>query len=343
MAPLVNDNFEAAKELSKFCEIRHIPTNYAEVSVIDGKNLYQFKGFNNMEKSGFSNDIDFVTKTKNRLVEIWKKSTPLSNNTLESLIGPYGCRPTDLIKRNRNVDKIQFIEENEKITEKEIVEKIFRAKRIPIKDISKDLHIMYATGGSAVVHPPEVFNLPDLMFEVQHIDKHSGFGQGDALVVFCWLKTPNGYAFVPAGGIGDNPKGVSFRKAEFAGFPAEENYRLVKKDVLQVHAHGNTLFAGWTIPIPLSSRYVLPPATLLIEGYGDVKTKGYTTVMLSGFRNKTEINGFDAFVTFTHPASNYSGPGTDGFFIRDLVVTMTPPLEGCQVEKIEKNSKSYPI
>ena len=325
MAPLVNDNFEAGKELSKFCEIRHIPTNYAEVSVIDGKNLYQFKGFNRNEKSGFSKDLDFITKTKNRLVEIWKKSTPLSNNTLESIIGPYGCRPTDLIKRNRNVDKIQFIEENEKITEKEIVEKIFRAKRIPIKDISKDLHIMYATGGSAVVHPPEVFNLPDLMFEVQHIDKHSGFGQGDALVVFCWLKTPKGYAFVPAGGIGDNPKGVAFRKAEFAGFPAEENYRLVKKDVLQVHVHGNTLFAGWTIPIPLSSRYILPPATLLVEGYGDVKTKGFTTVMLSGFRNKTEINGFDAFVTFTHPASNYSGPGTDGFFIRDLVVTMTPP------------------
>ncbi len=88
---------------------------------------------------------------------------------------------------------------------------------------------MYATGGSAVVHPPEVFNLPDLMFEMQHIDKHSGFGQGDALVVFCWLKTPNGYAFVPAGGIGDNPKGVAFRKTEFAGFPAEENYHLREK------------------------------------------------------------------------------------------------------------------
>ncbi len=342
MAPLLNDNFEAAKKLSKICEVRHIPTNYAEVTVIDGKNLYQFKGFNNNEKIGFSKDEDLVTKTKNRLAEIWKKATPLSNNTLESLIGPYGCRPTDLIKRNRNFDNIQFIEENEKITEKEIVEKIFKAKRIPIKDISKDLHIMYATGGSAVVHPPEVFNLPDLMFEVQHIDKHSGFGQGDALVVFCWLKTPIGYAFVPAGGIGDNPKGVAFRKAEFAGFPAEENYRLVKKDVLQIHAHGNTLFAGWTIPITLSSRYILPPATLLIEGYGDVKTKGYTTVMLSGFRNKTEINGFDAFVTFTHPASNYSGPGTDGFFVRDLVVTMTPPREGdkSKVKELEKKGNT---
>lgn len=328
LAPLVNDNFEAAEKLSKFCQIRHIPMNYMEVAVFDGKNLFQFKGSNNLDKSGFSNDAAYVKKTRNSLVEIWKKSTPLSDSTLESILGPFGCRPTDLINRRRNVDNIQFIDEHEKITEKEIVEKIFNAKRIPVKDISKDLHIMYATGGSAIVHPPEIFNLPDLMFEVQHIDKHSGFGQGDALVVFLWLKTPKGYAFVPAGGIGDNPKGVAFRKAEFAGFPAEENYRLVKKDVLQVHVHGNTLFVGWTIPIPLLSRYVLPPATLLLEGYGNVKTKGYTTVMRSGFRNKTEINGFDAFVTFMHPASNYSGPGTDGFFIRDLVVTMTPPPEG---------------
>lgn len=339
MAPLVRDNFEAAEKLSRFCQIKHIPMNYPEVTVIDGKNLFQFETSNNPEKTGFSDDATYVTKTKNHLVEIWKKSTPLSDKTLESMIGPYGYRPTNLINRKKNVDKIQVIEENEKITEKEIIEKIFRAKKIPIKDISKDLHIMYASGGSAIVRPPKIFNLPDLMFDVQHIDKHSGFGQGDSMMVFLRLKTPTGYKFVPAGGIGDNPKGVAFRKAEFAGFPFEENYRLVKKDVLQVYVHGNTLFVGWTIPIPLlPPRYILPPATLLMEGYGDVRTKGYTVVMLSGFRNKNEVNGFDAFVTFTHPASNYSGPGTDGFFIRDLVVTMTPPpkSDNFKVKELEK-------
>ena len=326
MAPLINDNFETAKKLSKCCQIRHIPLSYAEVSVIDGKSLFQFTGFNNEEKSGFSNDLAYVSKKRNALFEIWKRATPLSDSTLESIIEPCGYRPTDLINRKRNVEKIQIIEGNEKITEEEIVEKIFNAKRRPVKNASKDLNIMYANGGSAIVHPPEIFNLPDLMFEVQHINKLSGFGQGDALVVFLWLKTPNGYTFVPAGGIGDNPKGASFRKAQYSGFPAEENFSLVKKEVLQVHVHGNTLFVGWTIPIPLlPPRYVLPPATLLIEGYGNVKTKQYTSVTLSGFKNKTEINGFDAFVTFMHPASKYSGPGTDGFFIRDLILTMTPP------------------
>ena len=326
LVPLIKDNFEAAKTLSQFCNIRHIPMNFTEVAIIDGKNLFRFKGSNNIEKNGFSDNSAYVSKIRNSLIEIWEKSTPLSISTFESIIGPYGCRPTDLINIKKNVDNIEFVEENEEITEKEIVEKIFKAKKIPVKNISTDLHMMYASGGSAIVHPPKNFNLPDLMFEIQHIDKHSGFGQGDALVVFLWLKTPKGYTFVPAGGLGDNPKGVAFRKAEFGGFPAEENYRLVKKDVLQVHVHGNTLFIGWTVPIPLlPPRYVLPPACLLIEGYGDVKTKGYTTVMLSGFRNKTELNGFDAFVTFMHPASKYSGPGTDGFFIRDLILTINPP------------------
>jgi len=326
LVPLIKDNFEAAKTLSQFCNIRHIPMNFTEVAIIDGKNLFRFKGSNNIEKNGFSDNSAYVSKIRNSLIEIWEKSTPLSISTFESIIGPYGCRPTDLINIKKNVDNIEFVEENEEITEKEIVEKIFKAKKIPVKNISTDLHMMYASGGSAIVHPPKNFNLPDLMFEIQHIDKHSGFGQGDALVVFLWLKTPKGYTFVPAGGLGDNPKGVAFRKAEFGGFPAEENYRLVKKDVLQVHVHGNTLFIGWTVPIPLlPPRYVLPPACLLIEGYGDVKTKGYTTVMLSGFRNKTELNGFDAFVTFMHPASKYSGPGTDGFFVRDLILTMNPP------------------
>ena len=56
-----------------------------------------------------------------------------------------------------------------------------------------------------------------------------------------------------------------------------------------------------------------------------LKQTPYTVILPSGFRNRLESNGFDAFVTFMHPASKYSGPGTDGFFIRDLVLTMTPP------------------
>ncbi len=328
LVPIIKDNFEAAKNLLQFCQIRHIPTNHTEATVIDSKEFFQFKGSNQTDLNTifYSNNSGYVKKIKSNLYNTWKTAIPLSDNTLESILGPYSSRPSDFITRRRQVDKIQFIEETQKTTEKEIIEKIMKAKRIPIKNVSDDLHIMYASGGSAIVHPPESFNLPDLMFEIQHIDKNSGLGQADAITVFLWLDTPNGKTFVPAGGLGDNPKGVAFRRSHYAGFPAEINHRLVRKSELEIRVHANTLFAAWTVPIPLlPPKYILPPACITIEGYGNVKTNAYTVLLPSGFRNKLESNGFDAFVTFIHPASKYSGPGTDGFFVRDFIVTMTPP------------------
>jgi hypothetical protein len=86
--------------------------------------------------------------------------------------------------------------------------------------------------------------------------------------------------------------------------------------------YGNSLFAGWTVPIQLfPQQLTLPPACIQIEGYGDVKTAAYTLVNPSGYTQKVEENFLDAFVTFFHPSSKYSGAGTDGFFIRDFVVT----------------------
>ena len=329
LAPVMKDNFKAAQNLSEFCQIRHIPANQTCVTIIDKKELFQFKSFDNKTESEtvfYSSNSSYVKKIENSLMNIWKSAIPVSDKTLESILGPYSSRPSDSILRKKKIDKFVILEEKEEITEKEIIEKILSAKRIPVKDLSKDLHIMYASGGSAIVHPPKAFGLPDLMFEIHHIEKHSGFGQGDAVTVFLWLKTAKGYMFVPAGGLGDNPQGVAFRKSNYAGYPAGENHRLVRKDELQVRVHGNTLFVGWTVPIPLlPPKYILPPACMLIEGYGNVKTNSYTILLPSGFRSKVESNGFDAFVTFMHPSSRYSGPGTDGFFVRDLVLTMTPP------------------
>ena len=95
---------------------------------------------------------------------------------------------------------------------------------------------------------------------------------------------------------------------------------------MQIRVHGNTLFAGWTVPIPLyPSEHVLPPACVLIEGYGDIKTDAYRIIEPSGAEVKVKQNGFDAFVTFMHPSSKYSGPGTDGFLIRDFFLEVTKP------------------
>ncbi|MBM4400418.1 MAG: hypothetical protein FJ045_00540 [Crenarchaeota archaeon] len=93
-----------------------------------------------------------------------------------------------------------------------------------------------------------------------------------------------------------------------------------------MQVHGNTLFAGWTVPIPLyPPQYVLPPASLLFEGYSKLKTVVTKIEMPSGAKVIDEGNGFDAFVTFFHPASKYAGPGTDGIFVRDMVMTVYPP------------------
>ena len=331
MVPIMENNFKEIKKLSKNVEIKHIPTTTLEAVVIDNKEVFQFNfllnDFSSKQTNLYSKNLTYVKKLKDRLNEIWQKATPASDTTLESIFGlnPY----TQSSPSNKEeLDGIITVDEDEKITEKEIVQKIIGAKRKPVKDVSKDFHVMYASGGSAIVHPSKSFNLPDLLFQIHHIDKSSGFGQADAITVFLWMQTPNGYKFVPAGGLGDNPKGVAFRKSQYAGFPAEQNHRLVRRDELQVRVHGNTLFAGWTVPIPLlPPKYVLQPSCLQIEGYGNIVTKAYTNIMPSGFKNKLELNGFHAFVTFMHPESKYSGPGTDGFFIRELVLTMTPPIK----------------
>ncbi len=62
----------------------------------------------------------------------------------------------------------------------------------------------------------------------------------------------------------------------------------------------------------------------MIEGYGNVRTEAYTVVQPSGGKFKAKQNGFNAFVTFMHPSSKYSGPGTDGLFVRDFVGDFTP-------------------
>jgi hypothetical protein len=184
---------------------------------------------------------------------------------------------------------------------------------------------MYATAALALIHPPKTFNLPDMLIRINQIDKRSTFGAEDVIVVYLWQETPNGHAYIQAACIGDNPVAVIKRREAEGDNPSKENIQLVEKNKIQIRIFGNSLFCGWAIPIPLYPNYVLPPACLSIEGYGKIKTKAFSTILPSGFRYDIEYNYFDAFVTFMHPTSNYSGPGIDSLFARDLVVTTTLP------------------
>jgi len=75
----------------------------------------------------------------------------------------------------------------------------------------------------------------------------------------------------------------------------------------------------------MPSKYTLPPACILLENYNELRTRATEFTYPSGVKANVEVNGYDAFVTFFHPASKYSGPGTDGVIGRDVVAIMHPP------------------
>lgn len=357
MAPIVSENLEAAKQLSKLCTVKHVPPNYLSTTIIDGKHLFQFKKSTSekqpldssvhSENTLYTNNPEYVQKTKTMLNEIWKNASSPSADNLKSIFGstirsqsssyfpgairgagPHGTfhpLPPDPAKKG-DYPVIEVIDEDPsgKLTEQDVLNEIMSAQKNPPKN---QLWKVYSSQAIAIIHPPDFFNLPPMLIRAHHIEKHSTFGEADVIMINLWLETPNGHAYVPVAVLADSPKAQAWWKTHFAATPAGRNVQLAKKDELQIRVHGNTLFAGWTVPISLfPSQYVLPPACMLIEGYGDVKTAAYTIIGPTGAGYTAKQNGFDAFVTFMHPSSKYSGPGTDGFFVRDFVGDISPNI-----------------
>jgi sugar-specific transcriptional regulator TrmB len=338
MAPIVKQNYEEAEQILKFCEVRHVPLSYAGTTIIDKKHLFKFKVSENQgncdsmhfENTFYTNDIRYVEKMNNVLMSIWKNALAPSTNKPGLMFGPFSSvsLPPEQTRMAKEGDA-QLIEVKPEgvLTEKEVLNRIIHPQKISAKDPSKDAARLFASMAMVVIHPPDYLNLPDLMIQAAHAEKQSTYGSGDYLIVFLWLDTPKGKAFVPVAFVADDCfKGKDFMKFFFAGSPAAQNVQIFKKDELEVRVHGTTLFVGWTVPIRLfPPRYILPPACLLVEGYGKVKTAGTTMLHPSGFKSEMEGNFFDAFVTFMHPESKYSGPGTDGFFAREFIMTQIPP------------------
>jgi sugar-specific transcriptional regulator TrmB len=341
MAPIVHENSEVAEQLSKTCAVRHVPKDYFVTTIVDEKHLFQFKtpsleqekldSMTRFRNTFYTNEFEYVEKMKNTLNDIWRNASTPSTVGMESIVGPYGPTFNTLLGNDpmskTNAVKLIDVKPPGTITEKEVLNKIVHAQKIIAKDPVKDVSRLYGSFAIVLIHPPDYFDLPEMMIHVNKIEKQSTFGAEDALTIFLWLETPTGHAYVPVATVGDSLNAQPIRKAMFAGSPAGENVQIVRKDELQVRVHGNTMFAGWTVPIPLyPPPYTLPPACLLIEGYGNVKTLAVTLLHSSGFKSEIEENYFDAFVTFMHPSSKYSGPGTDGCFIRDLIMTKYPRI-----------------
>ena len=340
MAPITSESLKAAQGLSKYAAIRHVSASYLETTIVDGKHLFQFKNRPSeeekpdmqqyFENAFYTNNLEYVGKTKNMLSDVWRNAQALPTLTLGSIIGPKRDTvirfPENPWKKISGVTIIE--EEHGAITEKDILNKIISAQKIPAKEPSKDINLLYGSLGMAVIHPPDYFNLPEMVISTWHIDKQSSLGGEDMVSIHLWLETPSGPAYVPVAAIGDNPQAVEIRKVNLSRTPAGQNNQLARKDELYVRVHGNTMFAGWTVPIPLFPQpYTLPPACILFEGHGTPKTGIFKQKTSWGPRPRTqtyEFNGFEAFVTFMHPDAKYAGPGTDGLLFRDLVAIFSP-------------------
>jgi HTH-type transcriptional regulator, sugar sensing transcriptional regulator len=347
MAPITRSNLQTALLLSEFCMVRHVSTSYLNTTVIDRKQLFQFKYRRSVQKNPieatsfentyYTNDSDYVEKINRVLDSVWENSYPASAVTIEDITKPprpaIAPVPDDEFSVSRKGSSHQKniigVEEKPRVvTEEYVLNKIINSKRIPVRILSEDTVYLYGSWATAVFHPPTSFNLPDLIIVAIHCNKQSSFGGSDSLQIHAWLETPNGHTFVPVATIGDNPEGVEWAKAYFAGTPAAQNCRVIRKDELQIQVHGNTVFAGWTVPIPLfPPKYILPPACLLVEGYGKIKTSVITFSMPTGTTAIMESNGFDGFATFFHPASKYAGPGTDATVSREMIMTAYPPRQ----------------
>lgn len=326
MAPITGENIYAAKQIAEICPVRHIPKGHMRITLVDESQLFRFAEDHML----LVDDTNYINKLKMAIDEMWRNAQPPSSVTIESIINPpapvpnlseHKLRHGEFLKSVTRINEIIF----GAITERDIINKIINAKRITAKDPRRDVNIEYGSSANAIIHPPDFFNLPDMMINVWHTDKQSSFGAEDFLIVSLWLQTPMGYRYVPVVHISDNPDAVEFRKGVCAFTPAEENSQLVSKDQFQARVQGNTLFAGWTVPIKLYQDYVLPPSCILFEGYGKVMTGTMKTKALSGRTQVQEFNRLEAFVTYFHPTSKYSAPGTDGLFNREVVLTAYPP------------------
>jgi sugar-specific transcriptional regulator TrmB len=341
MTPVTSKNLETIRKISKFCRIKHVPIGYPETTIVDNEHYFQFKttprektnSALDFENAFYTNDFEYAHKMKKLFEDLWKNAYSPSPVTLETILEgthtpqdqPSSDRKTLYLKPISGLG-IKDWKLRSNLAERDVLKKLIGSRKLVPENLPKNVTRMHGSMGSAIVHPPDSFKLPDMLFTVFHVEKHSSFGEEDSMLISIQRETTKGPMYVPSAYVGDNPQAQTIWKAFMSGTPAGQNVQLFKKNEIQIQIHGTTLFVAWTKQIPLfPPQYILPPSCLLMEGYGDLKTDSYSMVSPSGYKIDVERNGFEAFVTFFHPESKYSGPGTDGFFARDYVSTVYEP------------------
>lgn len=340
MAPVASQNLNAIQNLHLLkSQLRFVADGDFTSILIDGRHFFQLGNQQNCNTPSFdsylyTDDLEYVEKAKVLLENTWRNAalTPMTklDSVKETQAPPVNSLPFTVRRLGaRTYGSVSYrLEEYEEglIPEKQIIDEMIAAKRIQAKDPAKDITKLYGSVGHATIHSPSYFELPDFMLSIWHCNKQSTFGAEDSLTIYLWQETSNTKNFVPVAHVTDSPKAAEFRKGVYAKTPAGKNSILLRKDQLQIRVQGNTLFAGWTLPIPLDPpQYVLPPCCVLFEGYGGIKTGSYKTILPSGKTQLHKFNRMQALVTLFHQSSEYSSSGYEGTFDREHIMTAYPP------------------
>jgi sugar-specific transcriptional regulator TrmB len=344
MAPIVNENLDAAQQLMKYWEVRHIPEAYCGATSIDGQYFFQFKKpapslgdtnpLESFKNTFYTDDAEYAGKMEQMLSNIWNNAQRPSLIALKSLIHPIlPLNPVEdyvFTQHQNELKKIagfNYVVEPQKgtITEKEIQNQIATAVRSPAKDPKKDIVRLYGTQANAVIYPPKNLNLPNFIIFVSQNNGKSSFGIENSMHIFTQVKIAEEESYFSAVFVTDSAQGYRYRKAMQKIRDINEVALLLKKDELNIQIHDKKLVAGWSVPIPLlAPKYILPPACIIFEGYGETKT--YSSKMIGPVNPilTNEFNMTDAFVTFIHPSSHYHGPGSDGILLKERIMTGYP-------------------
>ena len=343
MAPITTENLESTNKLFDCCEVKHIPIGYSEMTIIDNQKLFQFtkpypennknSELLNLEDVLFTNSPVYINRMKNMLFDMWRTTRRPSYDDaafISSLRTTSDSPVFDREYMEKNIDFFQKkkVDYTKLVTEEEVLKKIENEKKQFLKKNPRwqDTIKYFSIRATAVINPPKKFNLPKMVINVFKHDKVSSFGTENYLIIDLWQNKKEGPSYTPVCVVLNSDKALDIRQSVFAGFPAEKNILVFKKDEIQIRVKGNTLFAVWTKPIQLfPTKYILPPSCLLFEGYGKINSGMCTNVVRSGRRQEIWYNYYTAFVTFFHPKSKYVGSGTEGFFEREGMLISKPP------------------
>jgi len=340
MAPISRINLDACLGLSEYVEVRHVANEYVKTIIIDEKHLFQFKlekliNFEACKNSSngqviYSNDFEYVKRTRKMFLDIWKNSTTPSSITAESIIKQQLSKfKVSSGSENQFVDVVynsgKFYQrpKSNEISEKEVMAKIEQYKN----NISSDLKKISLCGtvGYALIRSHSNFKFPNILIAAFDIDEESTLGAENAMIISMEMKSPLGKKhYIPVAVIGDNPNASQEWKRVHEGtsLPARNNYQLFKKDEIYIQTLGNVFILGWTRPILLlSGLKPLPPSALLLEGTGKIKSRYFEITLDNGIKQQQRFNYSDGFVTFMHEGTKYQGPSTDGAFLKEMYLT----------------------